>query len=426
MQRNLIFGGLLLVVLVIAAWVANPLFDNRLIFSTGGTSGAYYQVAGRYQPVFAGQGLQFELLPGAGSVETMERLRRGEADAGFVQGGVDLSTEGDGLTSLGSMFYEVVWLFQRQGTGIRLLTDLGGQRVGIGAEGSGTRVLALELLADSGVTATNSTFVSASADDTKAALLDGSLDAAFFVAAPGAPMVQEWFATPGFELVRLDLAHAYSARSAYLTTVTLPTGLIDVVNRLPAQDTTVLAVTANLVIRRGLHPDMVAMLVQAASILHAQKGLLEQSDEFPALAYNNLPINEQAASYLADGPGWFAQNFPMRVAGPIERLIGVALPLFVVWTVYQTLGPLYDFLIAVQVKRWYGLIAEVDRNVDKLDETEVRSYLERTHAIRERLMNTRLPFLYIQNLYETREHVELVMDRLEDRLRDLQTHPAAG
>jgi TRAP transporter TAXI family solute receptor len=426
MQRNLIFGGLLLVLVVIAAWVANPLFGNRLVFSTGGTSGAYYQVAGRYQPIFAAEGLNLELLPGAGSVETMERLRRGEADAGFVQGGVDISTGDDGLTSLGSMFYEVVWLFQPQGGEVRLLTDLQGGRVGIGAEGSGTRALALDLLADSGVTAENTTFVSASSDETRVALADGSLEAAFFVAAPGAPLVRDLFTTPGFELVRLDLAKAYSARSPYLTTVTLPAGLIDVVQRLPAEDTTVLAVTANLVVRRDLHPDMVGLLLQAATHLHSQKGLLEQSDEFPALAYNNLPINEQAERYLTEGPGWFAQNFPARLAGPVERLIGVALPLFVLWTIYQTLGPLYDFLIAVQVKRWYSLIAEVDRNVEKLDETEVRSYLERTHAIRERLMNTRLPFLYIQNLYETREHVELVMDRLEDRLHALDNQRATG
>ena len=420
MQRNAIFAGLLIALVVIAIWIANPLLDARLVFSTGGTSGAYYQVAQAYQPVFATDGFTFELLPGAGSVETMERLRRGEADAGFVQGGVDISSGDDGLTSLGSMFYEVAWLFQRQDADIRVLADLRGQRIGIGAEGSGTRVLALELLADSGVTAENSTFLSASTDDTKAALTSGSLDAAFFVAAPSAPLVSDLFATAGIELVTLDLAQAYSARSPYLTTVTLPEGLIDVVNRLPAQDTTVLAVTANLVVRRDLHPDLITMLLRVAKQIHAEKGLLERSDEFPATAYNNLPINDLAIRYLTEGPDWFEQNFPMRIAGPIERLIGVAVPLFVVWTIYQTLGPLYDFLIAVQVKRWYGLIAEVDRNVDKLDAAEVRSYLERTHAIRERLLNTRLPFLYIQNLYETREHVELVMDRLEDRLRELE------
>jgi TRAP transporter TAXI family solute receptor len=419
LQRNSVFALLLVAILVIAVWVANPLFNARVIFSTGSTTGAYYAIAQTYQPIFSADGFNLELLPGAGSAQTMERLRSGEADAGFVQGGIDVSDGADGLTSLGSLFYEVVWLFHRADAPVNVLTDLQGRRVGIGAEGSGTRVLALALLHDSGLTESNTAFFSASTDDTRAALAAGDLDAAFFVAAPNAPLVHDLFTTPGLQLASLRLAPAYSARIPYLTTLTLPEGLVDVSNRHPAQDTTVLAVTANLVVRSGLHPDLVAKLMQTATLQHSRKGLLERVGEFPSVAYNNLPINDLATRYLDEGASWFAQNLPPRLAGPVERLVGLVVPLFLLWTLYQTLGPLYDFLIAIQVKRWYGLIAEVDRNVEKLGEVEVRSYLERTQAIRDRLTNTRLPFLYVDSLYNTREHLELVMHRLEDRLRAL-------
>jgi TRAP transporter TAXI family solute receptor len=423
MPRNVIFATLLLALVGLAIWVANPLLESHLVFSTGAANGAYYQVAAQYQPIFADQGFQLELLPGAGSAETMERLKRGEVDAGFVQGGVDIPDGDDGLTSLGSLFYEVVWLFKREGVEIEYLTDLQGGQVGIGAEGSGTRVLALTLLIDSGVNGNNTTFISAPGDETRAALMEGSLDAAFFVVAPGAPMVRDLFATPGVELATLRLAPAYSARIPYLTTVTLPEGLVDVPNRYPRQDTTVLAVTANLVVRRGLHPDRVGMLLQAAHTIHAEKGLLERVAEFPSAAYNNLPINDLASRYLTDGPGWFAQTFPARLAGPIERLIGIALPLFVLWTIYQTLGPVYDFLIAVQVRRWYSQIVRIDRNMSSLSEADARACLEQTRAIQDRLTNTRLPFLYLSDLYQTREHIEGVIDRLERRLQQLNAAP---
>ncbi len=53
-----------------------------------------------------------------------------------------------GLLSLGSLFYEPVWVFYRgERADPTRLTELRGKRIAIGQEGSGVRQLAQQLLA---------------------------------------------------------------------------------------------------------------------------------------------------------------------------------------------------------------------------------------------------------------------------------------
>src|SRR4030095_8943916 len=91
-----------------------------------------------------------------GGLESPKRLVTGKAMAGFVQGGTAEAGPSEGLRSLGSLYYEPVWLFHRRTKPLRGLTDLQGLRIQVGEEGSGIRPLAVRLVRDSGVTAQNS------------------------------------------------------------------------------------------------------------------------------------------------------------------------------------------------------------------------------------------------------------------------------
>ena len=70
----------------------------------------------------------------------------------------------------------------------RYLTDLKGRRLAVGVEGSGTRALALQLLAAAGL-ADQVTLRPVGGDDAVQALLAGTVDAAFFVTARPLPQL---------------------------------------------------------------------------------------------------------------------------------------------------------------------------------------------------------------------------------------------
>lgn len=114
---------------VVAFQFVEPAPPKRIVITTGGQAGAYYQFAQRYAAILAKNGIALEVKASAGSLDNLERLKKDEAQIGFVQGGVvepkaDPDAEDDsGLLSLGSMFYEPVWVFYRSEKDITRLTD---------------------------------------------------------------------------------------------------------------------------------------------------------------------------------------------------------------------------------------------------------------------------------------------------------------
>ena len=83
----------------------------RITLSTAAAkSGAYYMFAREYRKLAGADGFAVEIQTGAGSVETLKRLASGQSMTGFVQGGTAEAAPTAGLLSLGSLYYEPVWL----------------------------------------------------------------------------------------------------------------------------------------------------------------------------------------------------------------------------------------------------------------------------------------------------------------------------
>lgn len=408
-----IIVAVIALMLVLVWWIAYPLTDRSLIFSVGSEGGAYYEFGQQYVPRLQAEGIAMTVRAGAGSQETLRRLLAGEADAGFVQGGTVESFTDRGLTTLGSMFYEPVWIFHQTDSPIGYLFELRGRAIGVGSEGSGILPIALLLLGENNITEQNSDLIRASVDDTVTALQTGELDAAFFVASPEADYIRTLVNAPNLTLLHIQRAPAYSARYPFMTTLTIPEGLVDLQTNQPRQDTLTLGLTASLVLRTGLHPDMARLLLRTADTIHSRKGLLEDIDEFPSAAFTQLPLHETAENFLAEGITWYEQAFPALVAGPIDRLLRLFVPLFILWTIYQTVTPIYGLVIAYQTTRWYSIFADIERRSDDMTLEELSSNLESLYDLRDRLRKIRVPFFQMPGLYDTRSALEDVIDNLE-------------
>ena len=91
------------------------------------------------------------------------------------------------LRSLGLVGYEPIWLFTTASDGFKPfdkgLQGLTGKKVAIGAEGSGTRKVALDLLQSYGVSAANATLSPAGGVAAANALLAKELDAVIIIGA---------------------------------------------------------------------------------------------------------------------------------------------------------------------------------------------------------------------------------------------------
>src|SRR5437016_4971849 len=151
--------GLLALIVVLGFLLAyhfvEPPPPKVVRIATGGQDGAYYAFAQKYARLLARDGITLEVVPTAGSIENLDLLKTGAVSLALVQGGSAADADADQLESLGGLFLEPVWVFNRKPTRIKHLSDLKGKRVAVGAAGSGTHLLALRLLSADGITEAN-------------------------------------------------------------------------------------------------------------------------------------------------------------------------------------------------------------------------------------------------------------------------------
>jgi TRAP-type uncharacterized transport system substrate-binding protein len=102
------------------------------------------------------------------------------------------------------MFLEAVWVFTPGASPIRQLNELAGRRVAVGPIGSGSHLLAKQLLGANGVSEWNATFVRIDTSDVMTLLLRGELDAGIVVASAEAPVVHTLAEQPQLELLDLE------------------------------------------------------------------------------------------------------------------------------------------------------------------------------------------------------------------------------
>src|SRR5262245_39665325 len=149
--------GAVALVVALGFWVAfkyvRPAPPHTLIVTSGAPGSAFYQTAEDYREILARNGIELKILESRGAMENLERLDdpKVRVDIGFVQSGLADEKETEGLVSLGSLYYEPLWVFYRGPQVLVRLSQLRGKRLAVGAEGSGTRVFALRLLKASGI-----------------------------------------------------------------------------------------------------------------------------------------------------------------------------------------------------------------------------------------------------------------------------------
>jgi len=184
------------VAMVIATIVILRSMPPRMIvMATGSEGGTFYDVGERYCALLASAGVEVRLVHTAGSEENLALLLdpHSGVSVGLIQGGtLGAEASSNKLESLGTVFYEPLWLFHKRGLGNNNgLVDLRGRRISVGPVGSGTRELSLELLKRNGIDGQNSELLSLGTNESGEKLLVGEIDALGTLNAWEAPIVQK-------------------------------------------------------------------------------------------------------------------------------------------------------------------------------------------------------------------------------------------
>jgi TRAP-type uncharacterized transport system substrate-binding protein len=426
------FVLLTMALLVGAYYLLKPTPPKRVVLATGSEQGAYAAFGKLYQEELKRYGIEVVLRPTAGSRENLRQLLDPKSDVqlAFVQGGSASAQPAAGeaeqgekvpLISLGSMFYEPLWLFyraevakklNREGV-IREFSQLRGLRVNVGARGSGipgmmSRLMAANLMDRDDIRRSNLELTPA-----VMALLGGELDAVAMVSAPESQLVQMLMQTPGIRMFEFAQAEAYARRYRFLSAVTLPRGVVDLSRNVPPHDVVLVAATCSLVAREDLHPALAQLFVQAAGRIHGGAGWIARAGQFPTAANTEFPLARDAERYYRTGPPAMQRYLPFWLANLVDRMwvafisiIAILIPLS------RILPPLYTFRIRSRVFRWYRDLRHIEEELARKepDRAKLLKELEKLEAKAERV---HVPLAYTDELYALRSHIDLVRARLK-------------
>ena len=403
---------------------AGPAPPSVFVLSTASAGSPYHRYGEHYRAVFERQGVKLEVRESTGSVANLKALAdpASGVHAAFVQGGISSARSEPDLLSLGRVAHEPLWVFHREGEPLRRLADLKGKRVLVGPSGGGTNLLALRLLAANGVTAETATLINRELPDYVDLLANGEADAGFLVLAAEARTIQRLLRTPRVRLMSFTEAEAYSQRFPFLSQLVLRQGVVDFAASIPPSDVTLIATTTAVLVRRDAHHALVNLLAQALAEVHAQPVLEENGEarlfqragEFPTTADPEFQFSDEAKRVYRSGAPVLQRYVPFWLATMVDRLIVslvVLLPLLI--PLARILPQVYNWRMRRRILRWYVRLKLLEPgDASKLSADEVAQRLAELDRIDATVNTLVIPLAYANQLYDLRQHIEVVRRRL--------------
>ncbi len=399
--------------------VLRPMPPRTVVMATGPQGGAYAEWGARYREILAAHGFEVRLLPTAGALENLARLRdpRSEVSIAFVQAGLAAKEDAQRMASLGTLSFEPLWLFCRGGPQDKGRADLLGGRLSIGPEGSGTRALMLRILALNGIDEKDAELLSLFPEETKERLLRGEIDAAAFAASWESPLVRQLLACPEIGLFSFPRADAYLALHPYLNKVVVPVGVGDLANNLPPAPASLLAPKASLIIRQDLHPALQFLFLDAASQVHSGPGFFHKAGQFPAPEPVDLPLSAEARHFYKSGPPFLQRYLPFWLAVLAERMVILLIPILgVLYPIFRFTPPLYAWGMQRRILKLYGELKLLEIQLGERPGGESLADLgSRLDELDRRVHQVGVPVTFMPMVYTLRQHIDLARERLDKR-----------
>ncbi len=394
----------------------HPLPPHTVTMATGPEGSSYNYYGKRYQQLMEKEGIKVILVPTAGGVENLAKLRdpKSGVEIGLVEGGIAAETDSPELVSLGTICYEPMWLFSRKPSTDRVLFALEGKRVSVGPEGSDSRALVDELLKGHQLGAQSFEALSLSPEDTVSAMLAGEIDAAILMSSPGSPVVKKMLTAPGIYLANFSRASAYVAILPSLYKLTYPEGAADLATNRPPKDTTILATKTSLVVRADLNPAIQYMLLETASLVHNRAGVLQKANEFPAAEALEIPLSSDARSYYKSGKPFLQRYLPFWLAALVEQIGFLAVPVLgLLYPLVKGLMAFYGWAIQRKFYQIYGELHWLEREIDNLEgQKPPEEILSRMKHLEHRTNRIKVSSQYVPMLYTLKENIAFVRARL--------------
>ena len=414
-------GIFLTLILILVIRRIEPAPPNHLTIATGDLDSDLQVFAKQYKQILKADGVTLTIKPTDGPFENLKLLEDDNANiqAAFVQDGLGSEEKESDIVSLGSLYYEPLWIFYRAKESVTHFSQFDGKKIAVGKLGHGTHVFAERLLRMSGTDPDDATLLNMNSIEAAAALKKGEIDAAIIMLPAEHPIVHELALDKNIKLMNVAQSEAITRKDPAFHHLILPRGALDLEADIPKEDINLVATTATLLVREDLHPALSFLLLKAASEVHSVPGIFEKRGEFPTNKDDAFSLSKDAIQFYKSGGPFWQRYLPYWMAAWFDRFILIVIPLVAfVLPLIRLVPKIYNWHLRTKIYQRYGELKYIETQLTQsLSKDEYENTIHQLNLIEERVDKMKMPKNFSEYIYSLKGHIQFVRDRLEKTIK---------
>jgi len=178
-----------------------------------------------------------------------------------------------------------------------------------------------------------------------------------------------------------------------------------------------LAPKASLVVRRGLHPAIQYLLLEAADQIHSGPGIFQKAGQFPAPESIDLPLSDEARQFFKSGRPFLQRHLPFWLAVLVGRLLILIIPAIgLIYPLLRLTPFVYGYRLRRRIFRLYRELWSLDQELESRGVGQnTGDLVAQLDALEEKANRLRVPLFFSNMMYVWWTHIGLIRERIKMR-----------
>ena len=199
----------------------------------------------------------------------------------------------------------------------------------------------------------------------------------------------------------------------------LPQGVVDLERNIPATDVNLIASANVVVVRKGLHPELIYLLAQTLQEVHGNAGVFQKTGEFPTQTDPEFPVATVAQDFYRNGPSLLQRYLPFWTISYAKRIAAILVAAIAVVIPLLTYTPrLYGWLLSLRLAKLYQRLRIVDAQLKASLTVDQVTVLQIELEDIDRATNS-LPMRHSDLFFELLMHIRFTRTELASRVATL-------
>lgn len=386
---------------------------KQLTFISGPEGSIFHGIAVKYQKALAVNGIKVNILTSSGSIENLKRIYEKDQtkiDLALVQSGSEEENKKyRRLVTLGGISHQPLFFFYR-GKETERLADMKNKVIGIGAEGSGARKLALRLLKLNGIEE-GPHLQTVEGESVVTSLLEKKIDGAFLMGEDASiNVLKKLLNSEDIRLMNFRNADAYVRKVDILHKLTLPEGVLNFEKNIPDQNITLVGPMVELIATKNLHPALSDLVLDTATDIHGTAGIFKKRGEFPQASESKIRLSDDAERFYKSGKSFLYRYLPFWLASLVNRMLVVFLPMLIVLIpAVRSIPAIFRWIGQVRIRRRYRALLKLEEKyMNEKDPEKLKELFEQFEKIERDVQQMKVKAVFAEQVYTLRAHIDYV------------------